>query len=271
MALGAGLRAVVTGAGSGLGRAFCEELASRGASIVGADVNEAGLRETGARLGGARWETFLGDVSRRSTVEDLHRVALERLGGVDLVINNAGVAVAGELGSVSEADWGFIVGVNLLGVAHGCEVFVPTMRAQRSGHVLNVASLAGLVSSPGMGPYNATKAAVVALSETLYGELRGTGVGVTVLCPSFFPTNIARDGRGSDERMKALAESLMKRSPITARDVARIALDGAAKGRLYVLPHREGKVLWWLKRGAPKAFYDGTAAALARVRKRFGA
>ena len=183
-------RAVVTGAGSGLGRAFCIELSRRGARVVGADVREEGLKETAALMPGAPMETFVCDVSKRESVDALERFAQEKMGGVDLLINNAGVAVAGEMGTVSGDDWSWIVGVNLMGVAHGCEAFIPAMRRRRSGHVINVASLAGIACAPTMAPYNATKAAVIAISETLAGELTDPGFGVTVLCPAFFPTNL---------------------------------------------------------------------------------
>jgi NADP-dependent 3-hydroxy acid dehydrogenase YdfG len=261
-------RAVVTGAGSGLGRAFCVELSRRGARVVGADVRESGLKETAALLSGAPMETFVGDVSKRETVDELARFAHEKLGGVDLLINNAGVAVAGEMGTVSGDDWSWIVGVNLLGVAHGCEAFIPAMRKQNSGHVINVASLAGIACAPTMAPYNATKAAVIAISETLAGELHGTGVGVTVLCPSFFPTNIMNDARGGELKAKGMAEKMMAKSKWSAADVARMTLDGAAAGQLYVLPHAEGRLLWWVKRGAPQAFHHGAATVLAKLQKR---
>lgn len=261
-------RAVVTGAGSGLGRAFCVELSRRGARIVGADVREEGLRETAALLPGAPMETFACDVSRREEVEALSRHAEEKLGGVDLLINNAGVAVSGDVGTVSGDDWAWIVGVNLLGVAHGCEVFVPGMKRRGAGHVINVASLAAIACAPSMAPYNATKAAVVAISETLVGELNGTGVGVSVLCPSFFPTNIAANARGTDPKMKGVVDKLMAQSKWTAADVARMTLDAAAAGQVYVLPHAEGRLLWWAKRGAPQAFHQGAAKVLARARNR---
>ncbi len=262
-------RAVVTGAGSGLGRAFCLELSRRGARVVGADVKEEGLKETAALMTGAPMETFVCDVSKRSEIEALERFAREKLGGVDLLINNAGVAVSGDMGTVSGDDWDWIVGVNLMGVAHGCEVFVPGMRQQNSGHVINVASLAGIACAPSMAPYNATKAAVIAITETLVGELNNTGVGVTVLCPSFFPTNIAANARGTDPKMKGVVDRLMAQSKWTADDVARMTLDSAAAGQVYVLPHVEGRLLWWVKRGAPQAFHQGAAKVMARARSRF--
>lgn len=261
-------RAVVTGAGSGLGRAFCVELSRRGARVVGADVSAEGLKETAALMSGAPMETFVCDVSKRESVDALERFARESLGGVDLLINNAGVAVAGEVGTVSGDDWSWIVGVNLLGVAHGCEAFVPAMRKQGSGHVINVASLAGIACAPTMAPYNATKAAVIAISETLAGELTDSGVGVTVLCPSFFPTKIMEGSRGGDPKGRKMAEKMMARSKWSAEDVARMTLDGAAAGQLYVLPHVEGRLLWWVKRSAPQAFHSGAATMLAKLQKR---
>lgn len=258
----------MTGAGSGLGRAFCIELSRRGARVVGADVREEGLKETAALMPGAPMETFVCDVSKRESVDALERFAQEKLGGVDLLINNAGVAVAGEMGTVSGDDWSWIVGVNLMGVAHGCEAFIPAMRRQKSGHVINVASLAGIACAPTMAPYNATKAAVIAISETLAGELTDTGVGVTVLCPSFFPTNIMEGSRGADPKNRGMAEKMMAKSKWSAGDVARITLDGAAAGQLYVLPHAEGRLLWWVKRGAPQAFHSGAATVLAKLQKR---
>ena len=165
------------------------------------------------------------DVARVEEVEALAAAAERALGGVDLVINNAGVAVGGLVGEVPLDDWRWIMGVNLWGVIYGCHVFVPRLRKQGRGHILNVASAAGLLAPPGMAPYNVTKAAVVALSETLRAELRDAGVGVTVLCPTFFRTNIAQSSRAIDGKQRALVEKLMARSKIQADDVARLALD----------------------------------------------
>lgn len=269
MAIGMNPRAVVTGAASGLGRAFCMELARRGAKLIAADVNLEGAEETVKLMGGTGSFAVRCDVSKRSEVVALADEADAKLGGVDLVINNAGVAVTGSVGEVSDEDWQWIVGINLLGVANGCEVFVPRLKKQGKGHVINVASLAGMISSPRMAPYNATKAAVVALSETMRVELAGTDVGVSVLCPSFFPTQIIASARGGDSKEKHVGEKLMARSKISADDVARITLNHAAVGALYVVPHPEGQWIWRLKRTNPERFIDMAPRVIRQVMDRF--
>ena len=143
-------------------------------------------------------------------------------------------------------------------------MFVPRLRKQGRGHVLNVASAAGLLAAPGMGPYNVTKSAVVALSETLYGELAGTGVGVSVLCPTFFQTNITKASRvtGAANQVE-LANTLMAGAKIQADGVARFAIDAVERGRLYVLPHPDGRWTWRIKRLAPRMFHTLTPKLLA--------
>ena len=255
-------RAIVTGAGSGLGRAFCLEVARRGGRVLCADIDEAAARRTAAEIGDAA-VAARADVARIEEVEALATQAETLWGGVDLVINNAGVAVGGPVGEVPLDDWRWIVGVNFWGVVHGCHVFAPRLRRQRRGHIINVASAAGLLSPPGMAPYNATKAAVVALSETLRGELGDSGVGVTVLCPTFFRTNIASNGRAVDRKQMAVVEKLMSASKIQADDVARFALDAAGRDELYALPHADGRWMWRLKRWVPSS-YSVLAGRLVR-------
>lgn len=257
-------RAVVTGAGSGLGRAFCAELIRRGALVVASDVNLEAVEATVAELGSASCRAVRCDVTRIADVETLAQEALRLLGGVDLLINNAGVAAGGAVGSVPLDSWRWIIDINLWGPIHGCHVFVPLLRRQGAGHILNVASLAGLCASPNLGPYNSTKSAVVALSETLYGELAGTGIGVSVLCPTFFQTNIADAAHMHGEpALVDLVRGLMSRAKVQAPDVARIALDRAARGDLYILPHTDGRLLWAFKRFFPNAFHKLTPKLLA--------
>lgn len=258
---------VLTGAASGLGRAFAIELASRAARIVLADIDEAGLAET-ARLveqGGGSARTLRCDVSKIEDMRRLHAEATSWLGDVDLLVNNAGVAVGGAVGDIPLEDWAWIVGINQWGVTYGCHLFLPTMKKRGSGHVLNVASIAAFACAGEMGPYNVTKAAVVALSETLAGELAGTGVGITVLCPFFFATNIARSARSSATDASADAvERIMKKTRVQADAVARRALAGCERGKLYVFPHREAKAIATIKRWMPETLLLRLGPAAAK-------
>ena len=257
-------RAVVTGAGSGLGRAICLDLARRGARVVLSDIDLTSAEETAAMLGAGAVRAVRCDVAKADDVGALASACDDALGGVDLVVNNAGVAVSGRVGDIPLADWEWIIGVNLWGVVHGCHHFTPRLRAQGHGAILNVASAAGLVSAPLMAPYSATKAAVVALSESLSGELSGTPISVTVLCPTFFQTNIGHAARGSTARTDALIEKLMKRASIQADGVARFALDAVAASQLYAVPHADGRWMWRLKRATPAGF-TAIAKRLAAV------
>ncbi len=250
MALPPNPRAVVTGAGGGLGRAFCLQLARRGARILASDVDLAAA-ESAVALLGVESHAMRCDVSKVEEIEALAVEAERRWNGVDLVINNAGVAVMGDIGDIPVEHWQWIVGVNLWGPVNGCHVFAPRLKKQRSGHILNVASMAGLVSSPHMAPYNVTKAAVVSLSESLRGELARHHVGVSALCPYFFATNIARSSRGGDEALRTLAQQMLESTGLTPDDIARIALEGVDKNKLYILPHNRGRWMWLAKRWLP--------------------
>lgn len=262
-------RAVVTGAGSGLGRAFCAELLRRGGSVVAADIDLSAAAET-AKLAApsTRIHPIQCDVTSSEAVQELAVYAKDELGGVDLLVNNAGVALGGPVGVVPLGDWQWIMGVNLWGPIHGCHHFVPLFRRQGSGHILNVASAAGLLSAPEMAAYNVTKAGVVALSETLRAELSDVNIGVTVLCPTFFRTNIAASGRLYVNGGRQLVEMLMNRATVTAEGVARAGLDGCAAGRLYVLPQPDGAWLWRLKRAAPAMFHGRLSGPLVAFGQR---
>lgn len=270
MTLSARPRAVVTGAGSGLGRAFCLELVARGAHTLAADVNLDAAKET-VRLveqAGGKAIATKCDVSRADEVERIAVQADAELGGADLVVNNAGVAVGGPMESIPLADWEWIMGVNLWGVIHGCRAFIPRFKKLGRGNIVNVASTAGLIAGPELGPYNVTKAGVVALSETLANELRASGIGVTVLCPTFFKTNIARSARSHGPINADFVEKLMTKTEIQAPEVARFALDAADAGRLFALPHRDGRWAWRAKRVDPERFYASLVPTFAARMKK---
>lgn len=258
---------VLTGAASGLGRALAYELASRRARIALADIDEAGLAETaqGVESRGGQAKTFRCDVSKLDQVQALRDGATAWLGDVDLLINNAGVAVGGAVGQIPIEDWEWITGINQWGPIYGCHVFLPAMKRRGHGQVLNVASIAAFACAGEMGPYNVTKAAVVALTETLAGELHGTGVGASVLCPFFFSTNIAKNARSASASVRPDSiERLMKRTPVQASDVARLALEACDRDQLYVFPHREAKGIAALKRFLPETFLTKLGPFAAR-------
>lgn len=252
-------RAVITGAGSGLGRAFALEIAGRGGRVLVADIDEGGARETIRLVEAAGSQAFFTrcDVAKPAEVEALVGEADRVLGGVDLLINNAGVGVGGKADAIPLADWEWIMGINLWGVIHGCRAFIPKFRQQGGGHIINIASAAGLLCAPEMAPYNVTKAGVVALSETLAAEVKEDHINVTVVCPTFFRTQIVNKGRIHGVKDNGMVDRLMDRASVQADGVAKMAVDAVSAGQLYALPHSDGRWLWRLKRALP-GFFHGT-------------
>lgn len=253
--------AIVTGAGSGIGRAFALEIARRGGRVICADINLKSAKETVGLIAeaGGEAQAFVCDVADLAAVEQLAVDAERWLGKpVDLVINNAGVGVGGKpVGDIPMDDWHWIMGINLWGVIHGCHVFAPKLRALGRGGIINVSSSASFGAAPTMGPYNVTKAGVLALSETMAAELAGTGVKVSVLCPTFVNTNIARDARVGDAKINDFAQKLMDWTGIPPERVAKVTLDALDRGKLHVLPQFDARMFWRAKRLAPGAYTYG--------------
>jgi NAD(P)-dependent dehydrogenase (short-subunit alcohol dehydrogenase family) len=236
--------AVVTGAASGIGRALCRRFAAEGVRVVLADVERGALEKTAGELAaeGARVLAVPTDVSKAEQVDALAKRALDAFGAVHVVCNNAGVFTAGTTWEQSLGDWQWVLGVNLWGVVHGVRTFVPILLAQGTeAHVVNTASSAGLVSLPGIAPYNVSKHAVVTLSETLHQELRmqDAKIGVSVLCPGPIHTNIADSRRN---RPAELAPSA-RPAPVGAglRDMLRAGMDPAEVADLVVRAIRDGR------------------------------
>ena len=242
-------RIVVTGAASGLGLELCRRFARAGWTIGMIDVNATALDAAAVeieRLGG-RVRRAVVDVTDADGVREAVDAFVAEAQGLDVMVNNAGVAAGGDFLDTPVDDWRWIVGINLFGVVHGARAALPVMLAQRGGLLLNVASAAGFASAAGMSAYNATKAAVVALSETLYGETLGSGVQVSVAMPFFFRTGLHLTLRASEQARRD-AERMFATTPYTLEQAATDVLNGAAAGRLYVLAPRWLGLLWLVKR-----------------------
>jgi len=245
--------AAVTGAASGLGRSMALAFAAEGMDLALADVDEKGLKETeeAATRRGVRALRMPVDVSKAADVDALAERTLKELKAIHLVCNNAGVSPLGAVWEASVADWQWILGVNLWGVIHGIRAFTPHLVAQNEGHIVNTASVAGLISPPGSGAYNATKHAVVTLSESLYHDLRErkSAVGVSVLCPAYVPTGIVDSERNrpkdlpvSEKSKETLAREAMLRKAVTsgkvsADQVAQAVVAAVKEERFYILTH----------------------------------
>jgi NAD(P)-dependent dehydrogenase (short-subunit alcohol dehydrogenase family) len=204
------------------------------------------------------------DVTREEDLQSIADQLQKRWGGVDVVVNNAGVAQAGAIEDVPLSDWQWIFDINLFGVVRGCKVFTRLFKQQGHGYIINVSSMAGLLDPPLMSSYNATKAAVVSLSETLQIELAGGNIGISLVCPSFFKTNLTESMRTTDPRLLNSMNKLFERGKISAEEIADQIYDAQQEGRFYVLPHAEGRNAWRLKKLLPRGLYVSMAVRLTR-------
>lgn len=246
--------AVITGGGSGIGRSMAMAFAAEGMKIVIADVRDDALAAVRAELedGGAAVHTVIADVSDAAQVQRIANETKKRFGAVNVVCNNAGVAAGGFTWELSLEDWQWVVGVNLWGVIHGVRTFVPMMIEQGDEcHIVNTASLAGLISMPLVGPYHVTKHGVVTLTEALYHELQlmGHSIGASVLCPAWVKTNIMKsvelrpEGQAEPEvsppmqMMQTAMESAIHDRGMSPDDVAQRVLTAVREGQLYILTH----------------------------------
>jgi NAD(P)-dependent dehydrogenase (short-subunit alcohol dehydrogenase family) len=251
---------VITGAGSGLGREFALLGAKLGMRLVLADVQQDALKQTeaSAMALGADVLSHVCDVRRGDEVESLAQAAVKRFSAIHVVFSNAGVGAGGLIWESTQQDWEWVLGVNLWGVIHGVRVFTPLMLASAKadpsfeGHIINTASMAGLLTPPAMGIYNVSKHAVVALTETLYHDLSliDAPIGVSVLCPYFVPTGISHSDsvRPSDTQAttqptrsqqisQAMLEKAVSAGKVSAAEVAQITFDAIKAGQFYIYSH----------------------------------
>jgi NAD(P)-dependent dehydrogenase (short-subunit alcohol dehydrogenase family) len=239
-------RVLVTGAASGLGEALTRQLRDRGARVLATDLTSvAGEGGTTRRLDVTSEEDW---AAAAAWVED-------SWGGLDVLVNNAGVAGGGRLDVCTIDEWRWITEINLLGVVRGTRAFTPMFKRQRSGRIVNVASLAGLVHPAGMASYNAVKAAVVALTETTGHELAAYGVHAHVVCPSYFRTNLVESLQGADVAVGQVLGRLVDASPYSADDIATAVLAGIEQGDELILPDDASRAAVALKQ-SDRAAYD---------------
>ncbi|GAA1938265.1 SDR family NAD(P)-dependent oxidoreductase [Nocardioides hwasunensis] len=238
-----GARVLVTGAASGLGAALVDAFRARGDEVLATD-----------RVAADGIDLVLDITSDDDWAAALTAVR-DRWGGLDVLVNNAGVAGGGRVDVCTLDEWQWITDINLFGVVRGTRAFVPMLKEQRSGHLVNVASLAGLVHPGGMGSYNAVKAAVVAFTETCGHELASYGVRASVVCPSYFRTNLMDSMQGSDELVGQVVGALVARSTITAGDIAAAVLAGMDAGDEVIVPDEPARHAYYLK-WADRPAYD---------------
>ena len=253
----AGRVAIVTGGGSGIGAAIVRALAARGAAVVIADIDESAAKSVadGVSAGDGDVTTAVLDVRDSGAVSDLvNQVAAER-GGLDLIFNNAGIAIGGLVEELTLDHWDRVIDVNVRGVVHGVHAAYPVMLRQGHGHIVNTASLAGLVPGPGLAPYAAAKHAVVGLSLSLRAEGASRGVKVSAVCPGFVDTpllgRVNPDLPQTETGANAAALARMLGKLYQADPLAQDVLRGVERNRALIIAPRSARVAWRMSRYAP--------------------
>lgn len=258
-------RLLITGGATGLGKALAlcwaqhAQQESIELKICIADINEMRGKETEAELNQLGVAAFYQhcDITEIHDINALQTEIRSRWQGVDIVINNAGVATGGSLKSEPLNQWKWVFDINLFGMVQMCQVFVDDFRAQGSGQFINVASQAGITPIPLMSSYNAVKAAVVSFSETLKLELAADNIDVSVVCPSFFKTNLDESLKATEPMAKEMVQHFFSKAQITAQDVAEYVYEQANKRRFMIVTHKEGRRALNMKRYLPNKWYFG--------------
>lgn len=246
---------VITGAGSGLGRALALRYAKTGAEVCIADVNTQGGESVAQEINDEGGLAFFMacDITKQWDVDKLAMALSQRWQSLDLLINNAGVATAGSVDSESLEQWQWVFDINLFGHVRMTKAFLPLLRSSHTAQraIVNIASQAGLTPAPSMGSYSATKSAMVSLSETTYLELVHEDIHVSVVCPSFFDTNLNASLRSDDADMQATVDRFIKKSDVSADSIAAQIVDGVNARKFMILTHKDGIRAYLLKRFLP--------------------
>jgi len=265
-----GRTAIITGAAGGLGREYARILAQKGWNLAVVDIDPTALDETCdiVRAAGGESQPHQLDVTDPEQWRTLLATLQQGWPKLDLLINSAGVSYSGAFETMELSDWRRVLSVNLDGTMLGCRTMASWLiENSGSGHIINTASFAAIAQSPYMAAYNVSKSAVVALSESLYTELKPR-VHVTVVCPWFFRSGLLEKGRADTEWLARIADHLVEISPITAADVAQDAIRAMEKRKLHALVTRRGRRMWRIKRFAPQAFLNLVGRQFARLRRK---
>ncbi len=264
-------RVFITGGGAGLGKALALAFAKRGAKVCIADIDEATGNSTLAELQVISPEAAFLHCDVRS-IDDFKSASdwlVHNWGGIDLVVNNAGVAQMGPIDKSSIDDWNWIIDINILGIVRSTQTFLDVMRNQGGGRFLNIASMAGFLFMPNSAAYNATKSAVIAISETLMLELEKDNIQVQVACPAFFRTNLAKNMRASDAASAQISKRLVERARIGADEIAESIITGLYNDAEHIFTHSDAEETLNAKRSMPFAdFLEMMRAHLKQLGKR---
>jgi short-subunit dehydrogenase len=260
-----GKRAFITGSGGGLGRALALALAKDGWTIGVTDLKEEALAESKRLIeaAGGKAFTYQFDVAKKVDYKTAFDDYITKAGGLDLLINNAGVGDGGLFGEYDLEHWEWITGINQMAAIYGSHFATPILKKQGSGHIISIASAAGLANMPNMSMYNVTKAAVISLMETLYAELYAANVNVSVVCPTFFRSNIMQYHRG-DKDSKKIGETIINRAKYSPDEIAHFILTEAGRNKFYILHPWQAKMVYHVRRFIPNLFLKYKAKEFAK-------
>jgi NADP-dependent 3-hydroxy acid dehydrogenase YdfG len=251
----------ITGAGSGFGAALAHKYAADGWKVAVTDIDEERAKQTLfeiQQLGGDGFFLLL-DTTNAEQWQQLEKDVMKRWGGLHVLVNNAGVATAGNVEDSSMEDWQWVLDIDLMGVVRGCHQFAAMFKRQKSGHIVNVSSFAGLAGLPFVVSYGVAKAGVIALSEALRVEMYEYGVGVTVACPAFVKTNLLDTFRTTKDDTKATVTRWMDTSGVTANQIADQIATAVENQTFLLLTHKKTRSAWRLKRWFPERYFKSLA------------
>lgn len=245
---------LITGAGAGLGEAMARRFHQQGAQIIACDLHHERVASLAQALGN-HVHPLAMDVREQQDWQAVVSQAEGLFGRIDVLINNAGVAAAGTLEDTPPEDWRWVMDIDLMGVMLGCQAVLPIMRKQQRGHIINVASVAGLAAAPQINAYGTAKAAVIAMSEMLRAEVHDDGIHVSALCPAFVKTRLTETMRASEAHFEHRVKRWMENSGVSVDDVADVVYQAVMKPRFMLLTHPQTQWLWRFKRFFPELYF----------------